>query len=68
VRRAVRLAVIDLGPVRRHRDFRLLVAGRGVSFLGSMVTYVAIRTRSTSSPVRRFSSACSVSPSSGRCS
>jgi len=42
VRRALRLAVIDLGPVRRHRDFRLLVAGRGVSFLGSMVTYVAI--------------------------
>jgi MFS family permease len=33
---------MDLGPVRRHRDFRLLVAGRGVSFLGSMVTYVAI--------------------------
>jgi MFS family permease len=42
MRRVLRLAVIDLGPVRRHRDFRLLVAGRGVSFLGSMVTYVAI--------------------------
>ena len=42
MRRVLRLAVMDLGPVRRHRDFRLLVAGRGVSFLGSMVTYVAI--------------------------
>jgi MFS family permease len=42
VRRLVRLAVVDVTPLRRHRDFRLLVFGRGVSFLGSMVTYVAI--------------------------
>src|SRR2546421_667225 len=33
---------IDLGPIRRHRDFRLLVASRAVSLLGSEVTYVAI--------------------------
>jgi MFS family permease len=31
-----------VGPLRRHRDFRLLLLGRGVSFLGAMVTYVAI--------------------------
>jgi MFS family permease len=28
--------------VRRHREFRLLLTGRAVSFLGSEVTYVAI--------------------------
>jgi MFS family permease len=42
VRRLARLATIDLGPLRRHRDFRLLFAGQAVSFMGSMVTYVAI--------------------------
>jgi MFS family permease len=42
VRRLARLAVVDVGPLRRHRDFRLLVLGRGVSLLGSEVTYVAI--------------------------
>jgi MFS family permease len=42
VRHLVRLATIDVGPLRRHRDFRLLFAGYGLSFLGSMVTYVAI--------------------------
>ena len=34
--------VVDVGPLRRHRDFRLLWFGRAVSLLGSMVTYVAI--------------------------
>ena len=34
--------VLDIGPLRRHRDFRLLWFGRAVSLLGSMVTYVAI--------------------------
>jgi MFS family permease len=38
----LRLAVVDLTPLRRHRDFRLLWAGQGLSFFGSMVTYVAI--------------------------
>lgn len=42
VRGLVRLATIDIGPLRRHRDFRLLFTGQAVSFFGSMVTYVAI--------------------------
>jgi predicted MFS family arabinose efflux permease len=33
---------MDVGPLRRHRDFRLLFAGQAVSFFGSMVTFVAI--------------------------
>ena len=33
---------MDLGPLRRHRDFRALYAAQLVSFLGSMVTYVAL--------------------------
>ncbi len=35
------LATVDLGPLRRHRDFRLLFIGRLVSFFGSMITFVA---------------------------
>ena len=42
VRGLIRLAAIDLGPLRRHRDFRLLFAGQAVSFFGSMITYVAL--------------------------
>ncbi|MCA1843998.1 MAG: MFS transporter, partial [Actinobacteria bacterium] len=34
-----RAVVPDLRPLR-HRDYRLLVVGQSVSFLGSMVTYV----------------------------
>src|SRR5688500_16043415 len=34
--------LIDLGPLRRHRDFRALYAGQFVSLIGSMITYVAI--------------------------
>jgi MFS family permease len=41
-RRLVRLASIDVGPLRRHRDFRLLFTGQALSFFGSEVTYVAI--------------------------
>jgi MFS family permease len=33
---------IDVGPLRRSREFRLLFVGQGVSFFGSMVTYVAL--------------------------
>src|SRR5579871_3817802 len=33
---------IDLGPLRRHRDFRLLFIGQLISVLGSMVSYVAV--------------------------
>src|SRR6185436_10970117 len=33
--------LIDVRPLR-HRDFRLLEIGQSVSFLGSMITYVAL--------------------------
>jgi MFS family permease len=42
VRRLARLAVIDIRPLRRHREFRLLFAGQMVSFFGTMITAVAI--------------------------
>ena len=32
----------DLAPLRGSREFRLLFVGQGVSFFGSMVTYVAL--------------------------
>jgi MFS family permease len=41
-RRLVRLAAMDFGPLRRHRDYRLLWIGRAVSLFGSEITYVAI--------------------------
>src|ERR1700716_4646297 len=37
----LRMAVVDVAPLRRHRDFRLLFIGRLVSFFGSMITVVA---------------------------
>ncbi|MDX6572172.1 MAG: hypothetical protein QOC86_1328, partial [Gaiellales bacterium] len=40
--RALRHAIIDIGPLRRHRDFRLLFLGQLSTFLGSMLTFVAI--------------------------
>ncbi len=33
---------IDVTPLRRSREFRLLFVGQGVSFFGSIVTYVAL--------------------------
>jgi len=36
------LATVDLTPLRRHRDFRLLFAGRLVSFFGNMISSVAL--------------------------
>ena len=33
---------LDVSPLFRHRDFRLLYFGQFVSFLGSMMTYVAV--------------------------
>ena len=42
VRRLLRHVVMDIGPLRRHRDFRLLFFGQLVTFLGSMLTFVAI--------------------------
>src|SRR5579884_993791 len=42
LRRIRRLATVDVTPLRRHRDFRLLYAGQMVSFFGNMITYVAV--------------------------
>jgi MFS family permease len=42
LRSLVGAAAIDIGPLRRHRDFRLLFVGQAASFFGSMVTYVAL--------------------------
>jgi MFS family permease len=36
------MATLDITPLRRHRDFRLLFIGRLVSFFGSMITVVAV--------------------------
>ena len=36
------MATIDIRPLRRHRDFRVLFIGRLVSFFGSMITVVAV--------------------------
>src|SRR5579864_4556482 len=40
-RRWWHVAAIDIGPLRRHRDYRLLFIGRFVSFFGTMITAVA---------------------------
>ncbi|HZQ64865.1 MAG TPA: MFS transporter [Gaiellaceae bacterium] len=42
VRRLARLAAVDVGPLRRHRDYRLLWIGLAVSYFGSEITYVAV--------------------------
>jgi MFS family permease len=34
--------LLDLAPLRRHRDYRLLFLGQLVSIFGSMITYVAV--------------------------
>ncbi|MDB4979684.1 MAG: transporter [Myxococcales bacterium] len=34
--------LLDVSPLRRHRDFRRLFIGQFVSFFGSMITYVAV--------------------------
>src|SRR6185369_872532 len=34
--------LLDVTPLRRHRDFRLLFFGQFVSYFGSMITYVAV--------------------------
>jgi MFS family permease len=36
------VAALDIRPLRRHRDFRLLFTGQALSFFGSEITYVAI--------------------------
>ena len=40
-RRWWHMATVDVTPLRRHRDFRLLFIGRFVSFFGSMISSVA---------------------------
>ena len=35
------VATVDVTPLKRHRDFRLLFIGRFVSFFGTMITTVA---------------------------
>lgn len=39
---------IDITPLRNNRHLRLLFIGELISFLGSMVSYVAVPYRSTS--------------------
>ena len=34
--------LLDLSPLRRHRDFRLLYIGQLVSAFGGFLTYVAL--------------------------
>jgi MFS family permease len=41
-RRLLHMAVLDIDPLRRHRDFRLLFTGQLVSFFGNMITAVAL--------------------------
>ena len=40
--RIIRFAAVDLRPLRRHRDFRLLWIGQGVSMVGASITEVAV--------------------------
>jgi MFS family permease len=42
LRRHLSTLAVDLTPLRESREFRLLFIGQGVSFAGSMITYVAI--------------------------
>src|SRR5581483_513189 len=42
LRAALRLATVDITPLRRHRDFRLLTGWRLISFFGGMITYTAV--------------------------
>jgi MFS family permease len=37
-----RFATVDIAPLRRYRDFRLLFIGRLVSGFGNMITFVAV--------------------------
>jgi MFS family permease len=42
LRRLAGGAAIDIGPLKRRRDFRLLFTGQALSFFGSEITYVAV--------------------------
>src|SRR5580692_12047307 len=41
-RNRLRSLAFDVSPLRQSREFRLLFIGQGVSFAGSMITYVAV--------------------------
>src|SRR5215468_12570172 len=34
--------ILNIAPLRKHCDYRLLYIGQGVSAFGSMITYVAV--------------------------
>lgn len=40
--RLLRTATLDVSPLRRHREFRLLYVGQLVSYFGNMITMVAL--------------------------
>jgi MFS family permease len=42
LRRALAAVAVDVGLLRRRREFRMLIAGQVTSELGSMVTFVAL--------------------------
>ena len=42
LQRLVRTVALDVTPLRRHRDYRLLYIGQLVSFFGNMITSVAV--------------------------
>jgi len=42
LRRLLRLAAVDIGPLHRYRDFRLLFIGQSVSIFGEAIRRVAI--------------------------
>ena len=42
VARAVRVLILDVGPLRRRRDYRIVYVGGGISLFGSMITFVAL--------------------------
>src|SRR3989442_13995272 len=41
-RSLLRMATVDITPLRRHRDYRLLYIGRFVSLFGNQITFVAV--------------------------
>jgi len=43
----MRAVAVDVGLLRRRRDYRLLVGGQFVSLAGSELTFVAVRSRHT---------------------
>ena len=41
-RKLFQMVTPDIGPLRRHRDFRLLFMGQMISYFGNMITMVAL--------------------------